>query len=127
MFTIKTYLDKSKISGTGVFADEPIKEGELIWRFVEKFDLKLTEDEFQQMPEIAKEFVLHFGYYSTKEGGYIVCIDNAKYTNHSETPNVKMIDELNSIAIKNIEKGEEITENYFDFDELASKKLTGSF
>ncbi len=124
MFTIKTYLDKSKISGTGVFAAEPIKKGEIIWRFVEKFDLKIRDDEFQRLPKIAQEFALHFGYYSTKEGGHILCMDNAKYTNHSETPNVKMIDEINSVALKNIEKGEEIIEDYFHFDELASKKLT---
>jgi len=33
MFLVKTYLDKSKIRGIGLFADEFIPKGTLIWKF----------------------------------------------------------------------------------------------
>ena len=123
MFTVKTFLDKSKISGMGSMAGEFISKGTVIWKFQENFDVKIDDLQFKQLPKLAKEFVLHFGYYSKKEGGYILCMDNAKYTNHSKNPNMKMVDEIYSIATRDIMEGEEITEDYFYFDELASMKL----
>ena len=123
MFTVKTYLDKSKINGTEVFADEFVPKGKIIWKFQENFDVRLNNSQFKELPKIAQEYMKHFGYYSQKEGGWILCMDNAKYTNHSNDPNMKMIDEINSIAIKDIKKGEEIIEDYFYFDELAKEKL----
>ena len=38
MLLVKTYLDKSRIHGLGVFAAQPICKGAKIWRFVYGFD-----------------------------------------------------------------------------------------
>lgn len=124
MFTIKTSLGNSKINGTGVFADEPLKKGEIIWKFVKHFDVKITDKQFKTLPKIAQEYILHFAYYSKKEGGYILCSDNAKFTNHSSTPNMKTLNKVNSIVTSDIKVGDEILEDYFYFDELASSKLS---
>ena len=104
-------------------AGEFIPKGTVIWKFQENFDVRLSDQQFQQLPPVAQEFVLHFGYYNRKEGGYILCMDHARYTNHSDNPNMKMVDENYSIAIRDIQEGEEITEDYFYFDEQASMKL----
>jgi SET domain-containing protein len=123
MFTVKTNLEKSPINGLGCMAAENIPKGTIIWKFQENFDVILDDKQFNELPKIAQDFIFHFGYYNKKEGGYILCMDNAKYTNHSFDPNMKMIDNIQSIAIKDIKEGEEITEDYFGFDELATMKL----
>ncbi len=123
MFTVKTFLEKSPINGVGCIAGEFIPKGTIIWKFQENFDVRIDDLQFKELPKIAQEFVLHFAYYSKKEGGYIVCLDNAKYTNHSLDPNMKTIDKETCIAVKDINDGEEITEDYFGFDENASMKL----
>lgn len=123
MFTVKTFVEKSAINGMGCMAAEFIQKDTTIWVFQENFDQRINEIQFAQLPAIAQEFILHYGYYSKREGGYILCMDNAKYTNHSNDPNMRMVDERHSISIKDIQIGEEITEDYFYFDELATMKL----
>ncbi len=123
MFTIHTYLDKSEINGLGCFAGESIKKGEIIWHFQENFDLRLSQEQFEMLPLLAQEYFKHFAYYNTTEGGWILCGDDARYTNHSITPNMVMINDTSSIATRDINKGEEITEDYFRFDENAKDKL----
>jgi len=50
-------------------------------------------------------------------------IDNTRFINHSDTPNIKH-QEYKLIAANDIKKGEELLDNYNDFDDqLASKNL----
>ena len=105
-------------------AGEYIPKGKIVWVFQENFDLCISDEEFERLPEKAKEHISIYGYLSELEGGYILCMDNAKYTNHSSEPNMQMVDKFHSIAIRDIKEGEEITEDYFYFDELAHQKLT---
>jgi len=46
IFHIKIKLDKSKINGIGLFADEDIKKGQIIYSINNKLDLLLTSEEF---------------------------------------------------------------------------------
>lgn len=123
MFTVKTYLAPSWISGTGVFASEFIKKGTIIWEFVFGFDVKLTNEMFEALPIQAKAYLLNFAYYNEAEGGWVLCSDNAKYTNHADAANMQAVNLIESIATRDIQKDEEITENYYGFDLMADKKL----
>jgi len=122
MLLVKTYIDKSNIQGIGLFAGEDIAEGTAIWRFVEGFDFVISKSNFQDLPEITKEWILTYAYFNTKEGGYVICTDNGRFANHSLNNNITDCFDL-SIAKRNIYKGEELTCNYFDFDETAKDKL----
>lgn len=123
MFTVKTFLEKSEINGMGCIAGEFIPKGKIIWKFQDNFDVRINDIQFKRLPDMVQKFVLHFGTYNIVERGYIVCMDNAKYANDSQNPNMKMIDEINAVALKDINDGEEITGNFFYVDELASMKL----
>lgn len=123
MLLVKTFLDKSKIQGIGLFADEFIPKGTLIWKFVPGFDFALKKEELNKLPKIAKSWVLHYGYYNENEGGHIICVDNGRFMNHSKNSNTSDTDIAGTIAIKDISKGEEITCNYFEFDGNAKLKL----
>ncbi|MFH1649924.1 MAG: SET domain-containing protein [Candidatus Woesearchaeota archaeon] len=115
MLLVGTYLDTSKIQGIGLFAAEFIPKGTLVWRFTPGLDFVLKKKDLDELPEIAKSWVLRYAYYNKDEGGYVVCIDDARFFNHSETPNTDNSDKADTIAKMDIQKGEELTCNYFEF------------
>ena len=43
MLYVKTKIGQSKIHGMGLFADQFIKKGTIIWKFTPGFDLKFTK------------------------------------------------------------------------------------
>jgi SET domain-containing protein len=47
MLLVKTRLDRSQISGIGLYADEFIPKGTIIWRFTPGLDLKLNQEQLQ--------------------------------------------------------------------------------
>lgn len=129
MLLVKTYIGKSEISGIGLFAAEPIKKGQAIWRWDEKGgDWKVSADRFKDRRfDYAKEEnakILHYGY--TDNGYYKVCGDDAKYMNHSPNPNTESgdtdFDEI-EIASKDISVGEEITCDYFRINDDYSREI----
>lgn len=123
MFTVKTSLQKSDIHGLGCFADVYIPKGIVIWKFVDGLDVVINDEQYSDLPDIAREYINNFGYYNSSEGGWVMCMDNSKYTNHSDDANMEKFDRYSSKSIKDIQIGEEITENYYFFDEKAQNKL----
>ena len=120
MLLIKTKLGPSKIHGIGLFADEFIPKGTIVWKFVSGFDLKFTEAEIKNFPEVTQEFFRYYAYRSIRTGLYILCSDESRHCNHSESPNTTGIEiegteeEGGDIATQDIQIGEEITYNYKD-------------
>ena len=121
MFLVKTYLDKSKIRGIGLFADEFIPKGTIIWKFTPLFDLKFTREQIKKFPKNIREYLDIYTWFSKKSGKYCFSSDNGKYFNHSRTPNClsayyKDKEEVITKAIRDIEKGEELTDDYSSFE-----------
>ena len=58
---------------------------------------------------------MRYGYQPSEEPVYIVCGDNARFMNHSDTPNCDDVDDL-TIALVDIAEGDEITCDYARFD-----------
>lgn len=123
MLLIKTKVGVSSIEGLGVIAQTSVPLGATVWRYQKNFDITLSDEEFDTLPDIAKQFFMRYAYYSKVDGGYVLCGDNARYTNHSSTPNTRMINRTETVAIMTINAGDEITEDYATFDELYSDKL----
>ena len=48
MLYVKTKIRLSKVHGIGLFADENIPKGTVIWRFTPGFDLKFTDDQIKK-------------------------------------------------------------------------------
>lgn len=115
MNIVRTYVDKSKINGLGLFAAADIPKGALIWR-VDGLDQVLTEEELDKRHLTIEQKQYFFKYSFKANGRYTFCSDDNKYCNHSDTPNT-MSDYKTQVAIKDIKKGEEITCNYNEFVE----------
>ena len=113
MMLIKTYLDKSRIHGIGVFADEFIRKGTKIWRFVEGFDHAYSPKKFAKLPKQARDHIRHYGYRA--DGEILFSADHDRHMNHSDDANTYLKDGY-VIARCNIARGEEITNDYREFD-----------
>lgn len=113
MILVKTYLDKSPIHGIGVFAAEPIRRETKIWRFVEGFDRAYSPKQFARLPKPARDFLKNYGY--RVDGEVLFTVDHDHHMNHSDNPNTYLKAGY-TIARRNIRKGEEITNDYREFE-----------
>jgi SET domain-containing protein len=113
MLLVKTYLDKSPIHGLGVFAGEFIRKHTRIWRFVEGFDRFYSPKEFARLPKPARDFIKFHGY--RVDGEILLTVDHDRHMNHSDEPNTYLKNGY-AIARVDIRKGEEITNDYREFD-----------
>lgn len=119
MLLVKTIVKESSIAGVGLFADEPIKKGQCVWEFNPETCLVLTKKQIMLWLDSSKNneidiihyYYLKHGYYEEKRDAVIFCLDNSRFINSIPHPNVHSDHDI-SVALRNIEKGEEITENY---------------
>ncbi len=123
MIVVKIKVGESPIDGTGLFAGEFIPKGAIVWEFTPGVDEAFTKIEVENLPEPKRTEILglHFAYISKQTGLYINCGDAAKYVNHSYNPNIASRSgdkEEICYAVRDIQKGEEITQNYNDFEEI---------
>lgn len=117
MFFIKIHLDKSKVHGIGLFASEDIKKGAKIYAPNLELDLFLTEKQFNALHEKEQEMIKHYGYFDKKMGKWHLAHDDIRYCNHSTSPNIGLKQGI-LIALKDINKDEEILQDYSDFEEV---------
>lgn len=126
MFLIRTSLRPSNIHGIGVFTDEPIQKGMLVWEFDSRIDLRIPLEEKKNFPPAMQEFLFRLSYVELVGGRkmMVLCADNAKYVNHADHPNLlDTEDNLREYAARDIAAGEELTCNYHASDLLAEDKI----
>jgi hypothetical protein len=120
MLLVKTRLDRSQISGIGLYADEFIPKGTIIWRFTPGLDLKLNLEQLQDYKRQVNVARLEdFIYRSKISGDFILCADDARFINHSFHPNtIDTMEDVEglTIASRDILPGEEIVSDYGAFD-----------
>ncbi len=104
----KVYVLDSPIAGKGVFADEFVKKGEIIFMLggtISFFDKRYNGDFLRSTCVGITENILLGELSSSKK-------EITDFINHSCDPNSGLLDAITIIAIKDIEKGSEITIDY---------------
>ena len=119
MLLIKTKLACSKIHGIGLFAAEFISEGTVVWRSNPVIDIRLTADQIAGLPEGAREQICKYSYREHGSRLFVLCGDDARFFNHSPTPNC--LDKCDgsgdvTFAAEDIATGHELTCDYRLFD-----------
>ena len=118
MFYFKVSVNKSNIHGQGLFAQEDIKKGDIIWEIgkeditskIEIIDCsKLLYYEANKNFEKVIDILLYSLY---RPGKFYYFLDENKFINHNTDPNALTKDDFTLVALKDIKTGEEITENY---------------
>lgn len=119
MLLINAYIEKSSIHGFGLFASELIPKGTKVWEFTPGLDREWNLEEFRQLPEKARSYIMHYGWLDPLTNMHRFPFDNDRFINWSSTPNVGgTSDEI--FALKDIQKNEELT---FPFEEDALSQL----
>jgi len=135
MLIVETTVGPSSVHGTGCFAAEDIKAGQIVWVLIKGFDPTFTRNDYEKLPEAAKSYCKWFMYWSDKLSLYVMCLDNARHFNHSVNPNTESLwfgrEEVRNrahlteeqwdnvefaegftVALRDIKKGEELLSNY---------------
>jgi uncharacterized protein len=106
--------------GYGVFATKSIPQGTITWT-LDPLDRQFDESFFNALPLIQQEKLRKY-ILKDNENKYTLCWDWGRFVNHSFNPSCTYTIYNISIAIRDIEKGEELTEDYrnygqdFDFE-----------
>ncbi len=114
MFRVPTYLAPSSIHGVGVFTPIPIAARTILWEFTNGVDWSMAETDFSSFPEPYRTQLGHYCFVDD-DGQYILCGDNARFMNHSDTPNCDDSGRITRTS-RDIAAGEELTSDYRTFD-----------
>ncbi|HEX8240722.1 MAG TPA: SET domain-containing protein [Allosphingosinicella sp.] len=114
MLMVETELRQSDIHGTGVFLLEPVRKGDLIWRFDSRIDRVYSEAELASLPERLQAFLRTYSTWHEATQLWILCGDNGRHFNHSDTPNTLSLGAGfgDDVAAEDLPAGTELTTNY---------------
>ena len=127
MILVPTRVVGSSIHGNGLFAVQPIAKGTPIWRFLSGFDHDFSPEAWAAMPEPARGHTRHFCFVRRGDLRVILSGDHACFINHSDAPNTGApagaAAPVTTVALRDIQAGEEITCNYWSYDADTPWKL----
>ncbi len=127
MLLVDTKLGSSGHRGLGLFAKQRIPKGTKIWTFHPGFDQEFDPAQVESLPEAARRLVYRYCYINEDTGKIVLCADDARFMNHSDDPNATSLvegdEEGSTVAVRDIEPGEEITVDYYEYDADAERKL----
>lgn len=130
MLRVPARLAPSAIHGLGVFAVEAIAAGTEIWRFTPGLDRDLTPGEVAAFPADIRVWLDHYAYLDRWLGRWILCVDEARFMNHSDRPNTRQEREADPYGVdsaaRDIAAGEEITCDYRTFEAPVDGGVEGS-
>ena len=100
----------SKEIGYGVVAKEFIPAGTITWA-LDELDREFTPAQFQKMKPLYHDILETYSYRNNK-GNLVLCWDYGRYVNHSFKSNCLSTAYDFEIAIRDIQPGEELTDDY---------------
>jgi hypothetical protein len=111
---IKTYVSKSKIEGLGLFSNQFVGKGEVVWKHDIVLDGFISEEDFEANSNnnALSDHFNHFLCYDKNIGSFIRACDNVNWINHSNNPNLDSPNKYIHYANKDIHQNEELTLNY---------------
>lgn len=111
---VDTELRPSSIHGLGVFLLEPVRKGELIWRFDARIDRVYSLDEVASLPDHVQRYLRTYSTWNEAAGLFVLCGDNGRFFNHSEEPSTvsNAISFGEDHAVRDLGVGEELTSDY---------------
>ena len=116
MMLVRCRVGPSTVDGLGAFADELIRAGQPVWRLDPQLDRLLDPATLGDLPAVPREFLNRHAYWDAGHGALVLCCDDARFMNHSATPNVSEVRDACCVALRDIAAGEELTCDYHQLD-----------
>ena len=114
MMLVDTEVRPSAIHGLGVFLLEPVKSGQVIWRFDARIDRVYSRGELDSLPPHIQRFLRTYSTWHEATGLYVLCGDNGRFFNHSAQPSTLSggVSFGEDWAARDLAIGEELTSDY---------------
>ena len=128
MLHIRYKLDSSGLHGLGLFAYEDMKKGQLIYTASPLLDVDITPEQFDSLSEAEQHEIRWWGFFMPEEKIWHVDFDVSKFINHSYEPTVTQDTtrkEAYLVATRDVHAGEELTQNYLEFESAEDLKARG--
>lgn len=119
MIHIKYKLDKSKLHGVGLFTEENLKKGHVVYTASPLLDVNITQKQFESLDEKEKREIRYWGFWDDPNNVWHVDFDNSKFINHSFNPTLTQDPKHKDaylVAARDVKAGEELTQNYLEFE-----------
>ena len=112
-------LDRSNRHGVGLFADQDISKNSAVYTASPLLDVNITQEQFDSLDKREQREIEWWGFFDEPNNVWHVDFDVSKFINHSDQATLTQ-DESHTdaylIAARDIEKGEELTQNYLEFE-----------
>jgi SET domain-containing protein len=135
---------RSTTHGLGVFATAFLPRGTVWWRATLEDVISVSEHQYRLLTDSRCDDartrlladILHYAYYLEEIDRLLYICDDARYLNHSFEPNSEGMpcyrDEhgtlvLYSMTLRDVEEGEELFEDYTNYDHCTWAPLYGDF
>ncbi len=128
MIHIKYKLHESGVHGIGLFTDEDIKKGQVIYTASPLLDVNFTKEQFDSLDEREKQEIKWWGFWDEPNNVWHVDFDVSKFINHSSQPTLTQDSSHKDaylVASRDIKLGEELTQNYLEFESEEDLKSRG--
>ncbi len=128
MIHIKYKLDKSKFHGIGLFADEDIAKGQIVYTASLLLDTNITKEQFDSLDEKEKREMRWWGFWDEPNQVWHSDFDVTKFVNHSTKATLTQDSKFKDaylIATRDIKKDEELTQNYLEFETKEDLRARG--
>lgn len=114
MLLVDTELRQSAIHGAGVFLLEPVRKGDLVWRFDARIDRVYSDEEILALPVHLQRFLRAYSTWHEPTGLWVLCCDNGRFFNHSDSPTTLSVASSfgADLAARDLAVGEELTSDY---------------
>jgi hypothetical protein len=96
--------------GYGVVATQFIPKGTITWA-LDKLDRIFSPTDIRNMEPVYQQIMDKYTY-RNPQGNYVFCWDNARFINHSSNANCITTAYEFEVAIRDIQPGEELTDDY---------------
>lgn len=128
MIKIKYKLKSSKIHGIGLFADEDIEMNQVVFESSKQFMSVWTTEKFTKLNSCTKKYIKHYGSFSNIDNLWHLNHDDIRFCNHSIQKNNISRKDLSDknyqlVAMRGIKKGEELLQDYNEFDDTLKKRV----
>lgn len=111
MLLIKTRLGNAGHKGLGLFSEENIEKGTVVWKEHPLFHSVILYSEFIKLNGLQRNYLEKYATYNKNDCSYFLDLDDSRFMNHDDDPNVEFLYETGT-AIKNIHAGDELTCDY---------------
>jgi SET domain-containing protein len=126
------HVKASPVHGLGVFARKFIPRGAIWWAGKREDLIEINRRQYEVLlasrPSRMLDDIHEHCYYDKALDRLLYICNNGRYINHSSTPNCAMHgDCLTSVALRDIDRGEELFEDYRTYDRCPWAELWGEF